>query len=35
MPKYALIQRESDPKLKIILLWNSFFEDPTYGLRYH
>ena len=31
-------QRESDPEFKIILLWNAFFADPTYGfrrLRYH
>ena len=23
------------PDLKIILLWNSFFDDPSYGFRYH
>ena len=26
--------RSEDPELKTILLWNSFFNDKTFGLRY-
>ena len=35
LPNYVYIQRESDPEFKIILLWNTFFEDPSFGFRYH
>jgi len=33
LPKYVYMQRESEPEFKIILLWNTFFEDPSYGFR--
>ena len=26
--------KSKDPELKTILLWNSFFNDRTFGLRY-
>ena len=35
LPKYVYIQRESDPEFKIILLWNTFYKDPSFGFRYH
>merc|ERR1712150_66401 len=34
MPKYvSMPQTESDKEFKTILLWNSFFEDTSYGFR--
>ena len=31
----STVSKREDPEFKTILLWNTFFHDKTFGLRYN